>query len=276
MDGIFQILTAAQQSSQYALDQSGRYNAPIRSIVTNNQDPEKRRRVKVSDPACPGLETHWIRPIRSESYIDCVLPDIGATVICWFVDGNPIDGYYLPVQNDTNPPFSKADPIKDRWQNVPGISRSDVGKDRLDNTSNNHTIKVGNNVLRTIAGTLTEQVKKAIDVFSNISIKLHLENLSYFELKLTGEISLRTPVGSGFTFTPDGQLTIFVTNINILPPGGTTGGTTPIDLGGGTIQLDDGSLIMTNMDNVKINTKDVATVGAPDTGGDILNGKGWS
>lgn len=284
MDAIFQILISAQQASQYALDQTGRYNAPIRAIVTNNVDPEKRRRVRVSDPACPGLETYWIRPVRSESYIDCVLPDVGATVICWFVDGNPIDGYYLPVQNDTNPPFDKADPIKDRWQNVPGISRSDVGKDRLDNTSNNHVETVGNdatldvkrNVLETIAGTFTQQVKKAIDIFSNLSIILRLANLAKFELKETGEISARTPIGSGFTFSPDGQLTLFVTNINILPPVGSSGTSTPINLGGRTMQLNNGSLLMTNMTNVRINTKDVATVGAIDSDSDVIQQKGWS
>ena len=143
MENIFSILAASRQANSQAMDSAGRQLAPIRAIVSSNDDPEGDRRVRVTDPACPELETNWLRRMVSCPGLDAPLPPIGSSVVVHFVDGDPTDGVYTPIMNDTNPPLGKDDPIRDHYESVPGDRVSSTGKARRETVEETYTIKVG-------------------------------------------------------------------------------------------------------------------------------------
>jgi hypothetical protein len=152
LDAVFGILHQSQAASQRAIDQTGRVPYPVICTVTTNKDPEGKRRIKVSDPAKPGLDSDWLRRVQSHPFIDPPLPPIGSTVLCFFVDGSELNGWYQSCVNATNPPLDKTDEQLDYAIETPG--------ERSDRTRKDHEISVGKTfVLKNDAGasiTLTE------------------------------------------------------------------------------------------------------------------------
>ena len=160
IDLLFSDLHQARQSAPAALDNAGRTNAPIIAVVTANADPENRRRIKVSDPAAPGLDTDWLRRLTDSPFVDPPLPPIGSTVLVMFVDGDPTNGWYLSCTNDTNPPQSKGNAIADFWAVVKGEATERTDKDR--------TINVGGSLrLQTDGGAYIELAQNGNIVLGN-------------------------------------------------------------------------------------------------------------
>lgn len=124
---LFDDLFQATKAAPLALDLEGRSYAPYLAIVTNNADPQGDRRIKVTQPGAPTLETDWIRRLQPSPYIDPPLPPVGSTVLVLSIDGDTTNGWYLQCVNQTNPPLAKADPISDHHQRVPGDQSINVG-----------------------------------------------------------------------------------------------------------------------------------------------------
>ena len=110
-------------------DFSNRNISAYLGMVSNNQDRENKRRVKVVNPANPKLETHWLRRINVTRNEDNPLPLVGQTVIVFSVDGVDTNGWYLPLNNNTNPPYSKASPQDDYHFRVDGHYTLTIGND---------------------------------------------------------------------------------------------------------------------------------------------------
>lgn len=165
LNNLFADLHQSRQSAPAALENSGRAIAPFIAIVTNNVDPEKRRRIKVSDPAAPGLDTDWLRRATDSPFTDPPLPPIGSTVLVLFVDGDVTNGWYLSCTNDANPPQAKPNLVDDLYSVVPGSvnERShehrviDVGESLTLRTDSGASIKLtasGNVEIRSAGGAL--------------------------------------------------------------------------------------------------------------------------
>ncbi|MGJ3244932.1 MAG: phage baseplate assembly protein V [Elainellaceae cyanobacterium] len=120
MNKLFEILATSEVANRQALDSIGRQSYPIKAVVTNNNDPKSQRRIKVSDPAVPSLSSYWFRRLASSPFKDEPLPPVGSTVYVFFADGDPSDGFYLPLVNNTNPPLDKGDAINDHYEEIPG------------------------------------------------------------------------------------------------------------------------------------------------------------
>lgn len=130
MDAIFAALKAASEATNTVRDIEGRNLTLNRAIVTDNNDPEGKRRVKVSLASKGGeLQSNWVRRLNFAPYIDEPLPATGQTVIVAAIDGNPHDLIYFGVQtNDTNQPLSKADAVEDSKTETPGNNTIHCGK----------------------------------------------------------------------------------------------------------------------------------------------------
>lgn len=149
---IFDILHQSQTANQRSLDQTGRVVYPVLCSVTDNADPEHKRRIRVSDPAKPGLNSDWLRRSLDCPYLDPPLPPVGSTVLCFFVEGNELNGWYQSCVNATNPPLDKVNEQLGYAIEVPG--------ERRDRTREAHEVSVGKSLtLTTDSGasiTLTE------------------------------------------------------------------------------------------------------------------------
>jgi hypothetical protein len=138
---LFKTIYQAQAGARHGIDLEGRAYMPYLAVVTDNKDPQNRRRIKASDPAAPGLETDWIRRLLPYPQVDPPLPVIGSTVIVFSIDGDPLNGWYLECVNDTNPVLPKGDPIADFHNVIPGDTDERTDGDRTINVGKSLTLK---------------------------------------------------------------------------------------------------------------------------------------
>lgn len=146
---ILQTLADAQKASAYALEAKDRLYALMFATVTDNNDPNNLRRIKVSLESKGGLvSTDWVMAMRLIPNLDPPLPQVGTSVIVAAIDGDPHDLVWLgPVINATNPQDDRqSDPINDSSQMIPGDNREEIkGKSELkidkswDITTTEHT-----------------------------------------------------------------------------------------------------------------------------------------
>lgn len=245
---IFDTLHASQQANQRSLDQVGRVNHPVLCTVADTNDPNGKRRIKVSDPAKPGLASDWLRRIQPLPFYDPPLPPIGSTVICFFDGGDETRGWYLQCQNDTNPPFGKASAQNDQWQEIPGNQTEQVEGDRS----------------CTIKGEDSERVDQNQTV------------------RVGKQLRLQNDAGASLTLHESGAIVLQDAWGNKLVLGGASGGLgTSTDFqwntvsGNCTWNLGGNELNIVNASNVTISNKSVATIGAVDSDGDTLITRGW-
>jgi hypothetical protein len=130
-------LAGLQRVSQVTSDESGRVPGSSLAICTQNVDPKNLRRILVSDPTMPNLNSSWIRRSLGYPHTDPPLPAIGSTVLVTYLDGDPTIGWYQSVVNATNPPLEKEDPLLDHREKLPGarittIQKSDQQRIELD------------------------------------------------------------------------------------------------------------------------------------------------
>lgn len=146
---LIELLSAAEKASGIAMDLQGRNVFPYLSVVSNNDDPEGKRRIKVVNPANPGLESEWLRRLSSTFKLDEPLPKVGQTVMVFSVDGIDVAGWYLQGLNNTNPPLDKEDPKLDYRFDVEGKYDLNVEQDMTLNGAKNITINTasGNQVI---------------------------------------------------------------------------------------------------------------------------------
>lgn len=151
MNDFFSAISSAISASQEAPNLNGREIFIRRAIVTNNDDPDNMRRIKVALASKGGrLESDWLQRIALSPSDDPPLPKRGQTVLVTFIDGNPHDGAWIGVvTNQPNQPLDKLDAKNDRSQEIEGESTVKTGKD--------YTIDCGKSIrLQNTAGAYVE------------------------------------------------------------------------------------------------------------------------
>lgn len=243
MQELFKILKDAEKANKIALDSVGRTPYSTLALVTNNQDVEGRRRIKVALPSSPGLESDWIRRLQTQPFVDPPMPVVGQTVMLFYVDGNESNAYYLPVVNDTNPPANKADVVNDYAETIPGERVVTVRKDDTQNIEG---------VLTTNAGDIGVNSEK--DVTTELKGNFFVNALQAITLQAAQYVMFKAGAWA----------------IKIFSNGTTqmSGGVLTIDCGGYGISF-------TNCSTLSINGKSIATTSAVDSRGDTIVSRGW-
>ncbi len=231
---------------------------PVLAIVTDNKDPEQRRRIKIADPLFGGLlESNWVSPIRVTQNYDPPLPQINQMVIIWFIDGDSEKPYYLPIINDTNPSRDKENDENDESYRIEGNRKTKIdGKDDYsvggvvsEDIGGDRTTNIAGDNAETIEGDLSIRAEQTIDLGSGGSIFIHNDSGAFLSLTGTGIVVLQDAAGRKITLGGVGGLGQW--DLNNLP------------------------LTVINANSFKINNKEIATVGALDSRGDSLTTKGW-
>lgn len=170
---LFKSLNLAMAGAKHGLDLEGRAYMPYLAIVTANDDPQNRRRIKASDPAAPSLETDWLRRLQHHPSIDPPLPKIGQTVLVLSIDGDPLNGWYLLCCNDTNPVLPKANPQDDLHEVVVGDKDERTDGDRIINVGQSLTLKNDAGASITLAASgnvvITDAAGNSINLASGIT-----------------------------------------------------------------------------------------------------------
>lgn len=252
MQEIFEILNNARKASQIALDQQGRHPYPVMGIVTNNNDPEGKRRIKVALPSSPQVESDWIRRLLVSPFIDPPLPEVGQTVLCLWAEGLETLGFYLQLMNNTNPARDKDDPIKDLSMEVPGARTSSVKQD--------DKLIVGGDTTTEVGGSINDSAQKDItfssggDFATSAERDILMSCLNALILHAETYLKLQAGPTNYIELGADGSSKV--------------SGTWTINLSGATLNF-------VNASSITINGKQVATVGAVDSDGDVITQKGW-
>lgn len=133
---LFKVWHESKRGTQLAKDLEGRSPFPSIGVVTQNDDPEQRRRVKVALPKNMGVDSPWLDRKTTSPSEDPPVPKIGQTVEVSFIDGDPHRGVYSGVlTNAKNVAQDTPSPLIDDARCIEG-SRSE----RVDKNS---TLKVG-------------------------------------------------------------------------------------------------------------------------------------
>lgn len=179
MNRIFEILAQSERANQLAMESEGRVNYPILGIVTNNQDPEGRRRVKVNTALNPGLDTPWLTRICPNPFRDAPVPTLGQTVLIFYIDGLETKGCYLPLQNDTNPSYETSDPLQDLKEEIPGARDVSIQTD--------DSLVVGSNMEHRIEGN--------IDISCGTTVTIRNDSGATITLGNGGQVIITDSVG---------------------------------------------------------------------------------
>ena len=249
------------------------------ATVTNNQDPTSNRRIKVSTEAMGGQsESYWIQAGRSSCYSDEPIPPVGTTVLIGFVEGNSSDGFLLrTLSNNKNPPdASQSDPINDNTHEIPGDERRQIGGDSK--------IDVGGEENITVEGDLTircngEKIvitapQGDIEIISsgggNIKIdgSFNVDILTKKTINIAAKEKITLSQGGATFIAANGYWEIKNASGQRFRFGGSNGGVMECDLNGSNMNL-------INADDIQINGKSIATVGAIDSRGDTIVSRGW-
>jgi hypothetical protein len=168
LEDLFQKILNADAAAPIALDQKNRVPACFLGVVTRNDDPEKQRRILVSSPIIPGLDSYWVRRLQVMPFFDPPMPTIGQTVLLLSIAGDFINTFYLSVVNDTNAPIpGKKNVLDDSYQEIPGNG--------------------------------TTELRGNLEVMAGKSIKLVTASGSYVELNESGEVVIASASGHKMT-----------------------------------------------------------------------------
>jgi len=231
---------------------------PVLGIVSNNKDPENRRRVKIVDPLFGGIvDSAWINPIRVTQNYDPPLPQVNQMVIVFFVNGDNENGWYLPVMSDTNPSRSKIDAIADESYRVEGNRTTTIDGDEVSTVEGDTTVNVGGDSDINLAGDVDADIQQNIDVRGEGTLLIDM----------AGQVVIRNDSGAFIQLGGNGIVTIQDAFGRRITLGG-------VGLGG-QWNLNNLPLEIVNATSVTINSKQIATVGAVDNDGDTIVNKGW-
>lgn len=151
MDEIFELLRRSRRSAQLATDLEGRLPFTYLGIVTRNDDPEGKRRIKCTLQHTGGqTETDWLFRSTNSHSDDPQVPKPGMTVEVRFIDGDPHRGVYCGVlTNLPNPEQGTSNPLIDDARTIEG--------DRVFQVGNNDNLRVDQNQSVSVGKQLTLQ-----------------------------------------------------------------------------------------------------------------------
>ena len=213
-------------------------------------NPENARRVKVSLPSSPGIDSDWLRRLQISPFVDPPLPTLGQTVLVLYAEGIETNGYYLNLVNDTNPPLDKSSNQKDYYESIPGNKDSTISGDE--------TKEIGGDLDETISGNTTQTTSG------------NEEHRTDGNIIIEGgqSITLKTDSGSSITLSAAGYVEIVDALGRRIRLGGAGGINNQWDLAGYP-------LTVVNSSSFTINGKEVAVVGATDSRGDTVVTRGY-
>lgn len=244
MVNLIELLHNSQKATQVALDSQGRSPYPTLGVIVQNVDPEKKRRVKVALASSPQLESDWLRRLDISPFSDPCVPTIGQTVLVLWADGLETNGYYLTVNNLTNPPRDKEDIVKDYSSEIPG------NKSVLVNGNDDLTVK-GEALI-----TSEKSVTTKADLDCKVEVKRNFIAQALQAITLSAAQYILLQAGTwAFKLYSNGTSEM-------------TGGILTVNCGGF-------GLAFTNVGTMTINGKQICTTGAVDSRGDSLVTKGW-
>ncbi|AND75512.1 baseplate protein [Nostoc phage N1] len=262
---VYECLLYCYKFAKHSEELQGRRVFPILSVVTNNKDPEERRRIKIADPLFGNLvESGWIRPIRVSQNQDNPLPQINQMVIVWFVDGDSEKGFYLPVINDTNPSRDKQDSVNDSAIRIEGNNSLKVDGNDSGEIGGNQTLAIAGEQNINVDGNMIENIGGDID--QNVDGKIEVRSESTILIDADGTIIIKNDSGAFISLGGNGEVLI------------QDSAGRKIRLGGGfnsTWDLNNLPMSFINATSVTIAGKEIATVGAVDNDGDTIVNKGW-
>lgn len=264
------------------------------AIVTRNDDPTGFRRIKATRQAQGGQsETDWLPAGRASMYTDEPIPEPGTHILLGLVDGDPHKPFMLrTLSNATNPPDDgQLEPTKDNTVKIPGNERYFIEGNRYKEIAGEHEEVVKENCYLTVKGK-----RYVIDeVLGEIIIKALAPG--------AGQITIQSDVLSSMQSNNESSVeSKVVTNISSLIDVLITAGTSIVlTQGGASVEMKDGAwkfnsqsgqswefgdgdwiwnaaggnIRIINANDVKINGKSVAVVGALDDDGDLLINKGY-
>ena len=218
------------------------------AVVSANNDPDNKRRIKINIPSSPSLESEWLYRLTPNPDLDSPVPKIGQTVMALFQDGIETNGFYICIQNATNPAIASDEPLIDHTESTKGKRLVDVLKD----------------LLITVAGKWSAQIKGNIEIksdrritFSNLagaSLTLHEVGVAIIQDSLGNRVVLGgQTLGLGY---PSDIIFDMLTS----------------DL---TLNMNNRTVQINNASDVKIGAKSVAVVGALVTGSNSVITKGY-
>ncbi len=244
MVNLIELLHNTSKANQIALDSQGRSPYATLGAVVKNEDPDKKRRIKVALASSPQLESDWLRRLSTTPFVDECLPAIGQTVLVLWADGLETNGYYLTVNNLVNPPRDKEDIIKDYSAEIPG----------------NKAVLVGGNDDLTVKGEVLVTSEKSVTTKADLDCKVEVKRnfIAQALQAITLSAAQYILLSAGNWFFK-------------LYSNGTS------EMGGSVLTVDCAGLGISfvNVGTMTINGQSVATVGAVDTDGEPLVSKGW-
>jgi len=245
---IFEILADSAKANKIALDLDARISLPMLAIVSANNDPDNKRRIKINLPSSPSLESDWLYRLTPNPDLDSPVPKIGQTVMALFQDGVETEGFYSCIQNATNPAISSDEPLIDHVESTKGKRLIDTVKD----------------LLITVAGKWSAQITGNINIRSNSRVTF--SNLAGATLTLheVGVVILQDSLGNqvvlggqtlGLGYSSDIIFNMISSNL--------------------TLNMNNHSLQLNNCSDLKIGANSAVVVGALVTNGNSVTTKGY-
>ena len=245
---IFEILADSAKANKIALDLDSRVSLPMLAIVSANNDPDNKRRIKINLPSSPSLESDWLYRLTPNPDLDSPVPKIGQTVMALFQDGVETEGFYSCIQNATNPAISSDEPLIDHVESTKGKRLIDTVKD----------------LLITVAGKWSAQITGNINIRSNSRVTF--SNLAGATLTLheVGVVILQDSLGNqvvlggqtlGLGYSSDIIFNMISSNL--------------------TLNMNNNSLQLNNCSDLKIGANSAVVVGALVTNGNSVITKGY-
>jgi hypothetical protein len=237
---LFDLMAIAEKSAPIAEMLRGRNLFVEPAIVTHNDDPETRRRVKAKLAKSPETTTDWLDRLNFSPFDDPPVPKVGQTIVVAFYSGDGHTGcYFGTIINEKNQEMATDAPLIDHGRVVEGDNLQNVGRDKKTVVARDSELLAGRWV----------RIKNE----SGASIELHPAGVATVQDAFGNKVILGGASG-GLGLPSD---VIF----DIQSP-------LRIDLNGQILQIFDAS-------GVTINGQQVATIGAIDTDGDTLTTRGW-
>lgn len=198
MEQLFSVLRAATEAAKIANDQKGRSPFCQIALVTNNDDPLNRRRVKATLQSKGGkTETDWLYRIDPSPYHDPPIPRVGQTVIVFFIDGDPHNGVYLgTVTNQRNVERSLNLPVEDDGRLVEGEQIESIKLNRKATIGQNEDLTIGQSRVTQVGqdDTLTVSGDLTINTDGSITVTGATITVTGSTIDLIGAVSI---TGSG-------------------------------------------------------------------------------
>lgn len=281
---LLDLLAQSATVNGYAAENRDRRYGLFAGVVSDNLDPINKRRIKVTTSDKGGMvTTDWLFPMQNQPHHDPPIPQVGDTIICAYLNGNPHDGIWLGnFTNERNPEDSQqSDIVNDSSTVIPGDNRETV------RGFSERTVE--GDYSSTAQQTETRRTEDVLDISSGTDIHVHNDILSNITMDRIGNIRIQNGAGAFIWLTANGAVILGSAFGQLIVLGGASASVPDYDAedclitpGGaeGKWDMQGSSFRIVNANDITVSGDDtdgnsVATIGADDTDGDTLITRGW-